>query len=517
MVTMRVSDLITDPLLRLELATPSNRGELGVRITSAVATESIDPAAYLSPGTLVLTTGMGLNFDDPRIWTGYVERLLGAGISALAFGLGKPHQSVPQGLMDAAREHGLPVLAVPAEVPFLHLQDLVHRALAEEDFQASRLGWSIAEECSALASSGRELDTVLDHVATRSGVELRIVDDAGVTFAVGGETDHDSRDELVSTGGQTAALSLPLPLNEDEKWHLQCIAGADSASMSNLRTVLTPAAAVLSMVLSTILGSTMWESADSTEMLTALERTDESAAHAVESALRRQGLEISRGARLLSLRSRSTIRLHLLTWKLMRLFRNSAHIVPMETSSSVLLLIVPSDTTRSPDGPYATETHTAGMSEHSSITQLRHELEELTNDTGDSVFVSDLLTSPRALCLFTALHSTRASDTDSAPGVHFAGPPQVNDIINLLPSMLSMAISESILGPILSSGRASELLRSLEVFTDTSSSAQAAARLGVHRNTVRAHRRELEDSLGIDLASGADRCLCTLALAIHSE
>ena len=501
MFTMRVSDLITDPLLRLELATPSARTELEARIASAVATESIDPAAYLSPGTLVLTTGMALNFDDPRIWDGYVERLINAEVAALAFGLGKPHTSVPRGLMESARRAGLPVLAVPSEVPFLHLQNLVHRALAEEDFQASRLGWSIAEECTGMAAHGLELDSVLEHVAARANIELRIVDDAGAVFAVGGQKPEPDGC-TAQPGLQEPVLSLPLPLDDDAKWNLLCFASTGTTSDSQLRTILSPAAAVLSMVVSRILGSTMWVSEESAELLTALERTDEAAIPNLEAVLRRVGIDLSDGARLISVRSRGSMRLHLLAWRLMRLFSETDLVTPMETSTSVLLLLTPS-------------TEVAGAVGRSRVpfSQLIEEIAALTGDGGDSVFVSEPLRSARALCFFTAVHGARRSGVIPDPGVHLVGAPQLEDVISLIPPMYSAAISESLLGPVLSSGRSSELLKSLAVFIDTTSITEAAFRLKIHRNTARAHRVELEERLGVDLNRGADRSMCALALA----
>lgn len=500
---MRVSDLITDPLLRLELATPSTHAELETRITSAVATESIDPAAYLSPGTLIMTTGMALNFDDPRIWTGYVERLLNAEVAALAFGLGKPHTSVPVGLMNAAKQLGLPVLGVPAEVPFLHLQNIVHRALAEEDFQASRLGWAIAEECTDMAATGQELDFVLDHMAHRSGVTLRIVDDTGSTFAVGEGRDA-SRGESAAApvSGRTADLSLPLALGDGAKWHLGCFRTGSSFTETQLRTILAPAAAVLSMILARILETRMWESEGSSELLAALESTDETAAQSVDAALRSQGIDLSHGARLISVRSRSAVRVHLVSWRMIRLFDGLARVTPVETTSAVLLLVTP-------ENPGA-EAHRLTQER---FRDLLDEMRSMISDSSDSLFISERLTNPRAMNLFAALHGSRRPGAEPPAGVHLVNAPDLHDIIRLIPPLFTTAIAESLLDPVLTSSRSAELLASLAVLIDTTSIAHAAARLQVHRNTARAHRDELEELLGINLTDGADRSMCALALA----
>lgn len=500
---MRVTDLMSDRLLRLELATPSSPAQLNARITTAVMTESIDPAAYLSPGTLVMTTGMALNFADVRIWNGYVERLRAAGVAALAFGLGAAHACVPAGLVSAARELGLPVLAVPRETPFLRLQATLHRALAEEEFAASRSGWSIAQECTRLATHGLDPEAVLEHMARRSDSRLRIVDDSLAQFAV---SRHPSRDDperdapLQARMPQDEVLSIPLPL-DDVTWFLQCRNTDDGPSQTQLRALLGPAATVLSMILGRALESTLPGSEFSAELLAALESVDGGAAERISAAVQHHGVDLTQGARLLVLRSRGTVRVHLLTWRVLRLLDETATAVPMKAPPGVMVLVAPA---RQPKGP--------SRQNQAPMTEIWDELRSAISGPDDSVLISDVLRSPEMLSLFTALHSSRRFDHEPPAGVEFVGPVQLQDVLRLVPSMHARAISEDVLGPLLRSPREAELLRSLRALLDTTTIAQAAALLGTHRNTARAHRDELERLLGLDLADGDHRSLCALSL-----
>ncbi|WP_430600626.1 helix-turn-helix domain-containing protein [Brevibacterium sp. K72] len=130
----------------------------------------------------------------------------------------------------------------------------------------------------------------------------------------------------------------------------------------------------------------------------------------------------------------------------------------------------------------------------------------------------------QALSLFTGLcadpdahrlsHEGEANAHTSANGVRYVGPPTLRDLGALIPPAYAGAVADALLRPILGRANANVLLESLAAFVESPSVAQAAERLGVHRNTARAHRNELEDALGIDLSSGEDRSMCAVALAL---
>ena len=87
-------------------------------ITAVHISDLPDPGGYLSGGELLLTTGLSLPVDRQGCEE-YVARLVEARVSALAFGLGPVHATVPTPLTEACRARGLTLLLVPPPTPFL--------------------------------------------------------------------------------------------------------------------------------------------------------------------------------------------------------------------------------------------------------------------------------------------------------------------------------------------------------------------------------------------------------------
>ncbi len=127
---MRISDLIDDADLNIRLRVRGAEGRLDRPITWCAPAEHMDPTPFLSVNALLLTNGMGLNVRDFRIWDAYVERLVSVPVSGLAFGLGAAHRELPEGLLQACEAHGLPLLELPPDVPFVLVMRHVERIIA---------------------------------------------------------------------------------------------------------------------------------------------------------------------------------------------------------------------------------------------------------------------------------------------------------------------------------------------------------------------------------------------------
>jgi DNA-binding PucR family transcriptional regulator len=101
-------------------------------------TELTDPQAFLEGGELLLTTGLAL---DEETSPAYVRRLVEAGVAGLGFGVGLSHDSVPRSLVSTAAEVGLPVLEVPRRTPFIAITRAVSRAVAADEYATTvRIG-----------------------------------------------------------------------------------------------------------------------------------------------------------------------------------------------------------------------------------------------------------------------------------------------------------------------------------------------------------------------------------------
>lgn len=117
----------------LGLCVRAAEGALDRAIGWVHPTELTDPQAFLEGGELLLTTGLALGEDtSPE----YVRRLVQAGVAGLGFGVGLSHQEIPRSLVDTAAEVGLPVLEVPRKTPFIAITRAVSRSVAADEYAA---------------------------------------------------------------------------------------------------------------------------------------------------------------------------------------------------------------------------------------------------------------------------------------------------------------------------------------------------------------------------------------------
>lgn len=490
--------MITDASLHLELATPS--GDLDRRIGAVVSTESISPAAYLEPDTLILTTGMALNFEDARIWGAYVERLVLARVVALAFGVGAPHAKVPDGLRKAAREHGLPILVVPSDVPFLRLQQTVGQAIAEERFALTRRAWEIARACTRLAATDVGAEQLLNLISGESELALSIVDEEGAVFmAAGGRAAEPGHEPL----------EIPLPIGEETAWQLS----ARVTSAAETRILLSPAASVVGMVLTRMLGA---EAPGSTRVLAEAVREPGGEEEALPRALMAAGFSANDGVRVLRVAARSPLRRHLLTRRIEAMLPGHRRVVDLPGCTLIFqgaaAQVFQGAATQAPGA--APESTGPGASAR--IPGIPREIEfraVLSPPAGDGLLVSEPSGSVAQLALTSRLVISRPPPR----GVTYGVAPDLADVSRMIPPGLRHATVDALLGPLMAAPDARRLAEALAALLDTPSLTAAAARLGVHRNTAQTLKLRVERTLGVGLDDGAQRTLLGLALALRSE
>ncbi|MEV5011699.1 PucR family transcriptional regulator ligand-binding domain-containing protein [Streptomyces sp. NPDC056159] len=132
--------LLRRPELRLKVL--AGRDSLNREVNWAHSIELADPAPWLGGGELVLTTGLRLPATaDAR--KDYIRHLAKAQVAAVGFGVGLSYARVPDALVEAAEEAGLPLLEVPLPTPFVAVTKAVMERLAEQQYedvvQASRI------------------------------------------------------------------------------------------------------------------------------------------------------------------------------------------------------------------------------------------------------------------------------------------------------------------------------------------------------------------------------------------
>lgn len=106
---------------------------LDVELSGAHASEQPDPTPWLAGGELLMSDGLGIR-PSRREQVDYAARLTHKRVAALVLGLGGslPYSEAPDGLVDGARKHGLPLLTVPVTTPFIAITQAVYAHMADE-------------------------------------------------------------------------------------------------------------------------------------------------------------------------------------------------------------------------------------------------------------------------------------------------------------------------------------------------------------------------------------------------
>ncbi len=476
---MRISDLVDDPDLKISLRVPGNPGRLARPITWCAPTEHMDPTPFLSVNALVLTNGMGLNVKDYRIWEAYVERLMEVPVSGLVFGLGAAHRELPAGLVEACEAHGLPLLELPPEVPFVLVMRHVEHVIATERYEELRSGWELADECTRLAADGRSLATVLERVAAFVQARVTVVDDVGF--------------ELIGAGdaaGGTARTTLRIPSGESQRFRLM-IEGIKSTVV--LQPILGPVAAVIAMQLSYTLGS-------------------RSPLHSREAARFMEALYEERG----------------MTQARLKRLAVDTGFDPDETWGSVLIG-ASKDIPRLKLRAIAWRAR-VGLETHFGIVRFMEEkglttllVQQKRGNLGLLDLVRDFFNDAPELAVVVTEASTLnelplalslARRHVGKPGVRAAPLADLNGIVQGLPSAGLVAMSQRLLAPLASDG-GTALRETLDSYLRHSgSSREICDELFIHRNTLTYRLRKIEDALGLDLSDGEVRATCLLALSI---
>ncbi|QSZ54921.1 PucR family transcriptional regulator [Paenarthrobacter sp. AT5] len=475
---MRVSDLVDDPDLKITLRVPGSPGRLARPIVWCAPTEHMDPTPFLSVNALVLTNGMGLNVKDYRIWDAYVERLMAVPVSGLVFGLGAAHSELPAGLVEACEVHGLPLLELPPEVPFVLVMRHVEHVIATERYEELRSGWELADECTRLAAEGRSLATVLERVAAFVDARVTVVDDVGF--------------ELIGAGdaaGGTARTTLRIPSGESQRFRLM-IEGIKSTVV--LQPILGPVAAVIAMQLSYTLGSrSPLHSREAARFMEALYdggvRPGQLKKLAAETGF---DPDDSWGSVLIGAsKDIPRLKLRAIAWRARVGLESNFGIVRFMEEKGLTTLLV--------------QQKRATPLLFDMVKDFFKDAPELSVLVTESSTLNEL---PLALSL--------ARRHVGKPGVRTAPLADLAGIVQGLPSAGLVSMSERLLAPLAADG-GSALRETLACYLRHSgSSREICEELFIHRNTLSYRLRKIEDLLGLDLSDGEVRATCLLALSI---
>ncbi|MFJ2560909.1 MULTISPECIES: PucR family transcriptional regulator [unclassified Streptomyces] len=137
----------------LHLTVHAGEDRLSTPVRWVHASELADPVPYMEGGELLLITATTLDAADAGAMRRYVRRLADAGIAGLGFAVGVNYEDIPEALVGAARDVGLPLLGVPRRTPFLAISKAVSAALAADQYRAVTAGFEVQRELTRAALS----------------------------------------------------------------------------------------------------------------------------------------------------------------------------------------------------------------------------------------------------------------------------------------------------------------------------------------------------------------------------
>ena len=191
------------------------------------SSDLLDPTPFLTPRTVLLTTGAQFSRDTESRseQRSYVQRLVAAGVCALGFAVNFTYTRIPEGIIAACQELGLPLFRVPYSTPFIAISQTAARLLDRESH--ARDSWASAAQRSialaALQAGG--LDSVIRELARQLSSDVILFDEFGRVVATSNQsiTPTDSLVEQVTSLVRSQTRATKLFSNGGSTFALQTI------------------------------------------------------------------------------------------------------------------------------------------------------------------------------------------------------------------------------------------------------------------------------------------------------
>ncbi|MEU1310495.1 PucR family transcriptional regulator [Streptomyces cinnamoneus] len=176
-----LASLVQHSALKLTVLAGEDRLDTPVRW--AHVSELADPVPWMDGGELLLITAMKIDAEDRETMRRYVRRLVRAGVVGLGFAVGVNYEHVPDALVEAAREEGLPLLEVPRRTPFLAITKAVSAAIAADQYRAVTAGFEAQRELTRAALAPEGPAALIARLAAHLGGWAALYDASGAVVA----------------------------------------------------------------------------------------------------------------------------------------------------------------------------------------------------------------------------------------------------------------------------------------------------------------------------------------------
>lgn len=184
---------------------------LGRRVRWTHVAELPDIAHLLSGGELLLSTGVALPGTDDGL-VRFIDELAEVEVSGVVIELGRRFdQTLPEALIEAAGQRGLPLIELRRETPFVRVTEAVHALIVDAQVAELRMSEQVHQTFTELSMQGAPPTEVLRQTArmARAPVVLENLSHQVLAFDPAGSSSEDllerweSRSRAVSVPGRT--------------------------------------------------------------------------------------------------------------------------------------------------------------------------------------------------------------------------------------------------------------------------------------------------------------------------
>ncbi|WP_354156009.1 helix-turn-helix domain-containing protein [Arthrobacter sp. UYEF6] len=195
-------------------------------ITGAHTSDIHNPAAWLEPNTVLLTTGLRfVNTErDERLAVRLVEDLRKARVAALFFGVGVYFDQVPAMLVAACKQAGFPLYTVAPDVPFHRIENFINQSQASPDAYLQKRALWLSNDLLQSISAENPVHALIVRLAMACRGTAVLYEDSGRIVESSGDgpthliwkelRNGNNRSEIVVIG-QWGVMARPLVLRGD--------------------------------------------------------------------------------------------------------------------------------------------------------------------------------------------------------------------------------------------------------------------------------------------------------------
>lgn len=153
------------------------------------SSEIYEISPLLAGGELLLTTGLGLAGADAGARRHYVREIAGRHVAGVALELGRSFVEVPPELVDEARRHALPLVALRQVVPFIRISESVNTAIVEHRTPGLRMEAELSGNLDRALAAGAGVARLLAIATVAVRAPLVLVGGNGALVAAHGVDD----------------------------------------------------------------------------------------------------------------------------------------------------------------------------------------------------------------------------------------------------------------------------------------------------------------------------------------